>query len=58
MCGDKLNDAAITDDFTINAPITDYSAGPIIIPVRTNDAVVGRGFKIIYNQIPCQDVTE
>lgn len=53
-----MNDASITEDFTRNAPVTDYTAGPIIIPVRTNDAIVGRGFKIIYNQLPCQDVTE
>ncbi|KAG4077894.1 hypothetical protein HA402_013828 [Bradysia odoriphaga] len=58
LCGDKLNDGSVTDDFTISAPVADYSAGPIIIPVRTNDAVVGRGFKLIYQQLPCQDVTE
>lgn len=54
LCGEKFNDASITEDFSINAPVTDYSAGPILIPVRTNSEVVGRGFKLYYEQQPCQ----
>lgn len=56
MCGEKLNDAYLIEDFTKNAPVTDFSSGPIILPVRTNERYVGRGFKIWYTQQICGDI--
>ncbi|XP_055299975.1 uncharacterized protein LOC129567288 [Sitodiplosis mosellana] len=55
LCGEKLNDANRNDDLTANAVITDTSNGLNIIPVRTNDAGVGRGFRINYIQQLCED---
>lgn len=55
LCGERLNDASRNDDLTANAIITDTSNGLNIIPVRTNEAAVGRGFRINYIQIPCKD---
>lgn len=54
LCGEKLNDASRIDDLTLNAPIIDLSNGPIVLPMRTNDAFVGRGFRINYKLNPCQ----
>lgn len=54
LCGEKLNDASRIDDLTLNAPITDLASGPIVLPVRSNDAIVGRGFRINYKSNPCQ----
>lgn len=31
----------------------DTSAGPIVIQVRTDASVTGRGFKLFYMQNPC-----
>ncbi|XP_044260176.1 uncharacterized protein LOC123008447 [Tribolium madens] len=53
LCGDKLNDGSLIEDFTMNAPVTDSSAGPIVIPVRTDGSVTGRGFKLFYTQNRC-----
>lgn len=53
FCGEKLNDASRIDDLSLNAPITDLSNGPIILPVRTNEAYVGRGFRFHYLLEPC-----
>ncbi|XP_063924237.1 uncharacterized protein LOC135138242 [Zophobas morio] len=53
LCGDKLNDGSLIEDFTMNAPVTDTSGGPIVIPVRTDDSVTGRGFKLFYTQNRC-----
>lgn len=55
LCGEKLNDASRNDDLTSNAIITDTSNGLNVIPVHTNEATVGRGFRINYVQIPCDD---
>ena len=55
LCGERLNDASVTEDFTVNAPVTDYSNGPIVLSLRTNSEVVGRGFKLYYTQQTCQD---
>lgn len=55
FCGEKLNDASSIYDLRLNAPVTDLSNGPIVLPVRTNDAYVGRGFKFRYRQVSCQD---
>lgn len=38
----------------MNAPISDLSNGPIVLPFRSNDAFVGRGFRIHYELVPCQ----
>lgn len=38
----------------MNAPISDLSNGPIVLPFRSNDAYVGRGFRIHYELVPCQ----
>lgn len=54
LCGEKLNDASRIDDLTLNAPITDLANGPIVLPVRTNGAIVGRGFRVNYKLNPCQ----
>lgn len=54
LCGDRLNDASVTDNFTVNAPVVDYSFGPVVLPVRTNGNTVGRGFNLRYTQMPCQ----
>lgn len=55
LCGEKLNDASKNEDLTVNAIITDTTNGLNVIPVRTNEAGVGRGFRINYVQIPCED---
>lgn len=55
LCGEKLNDASRSDDLTENAIITDTTNGLNLIPIRTNNAFVGRGFRINYKQIPCQE---
>lgn len=55
LCGEKLNDASRSDDLSTNAVVTDTTTGLNFIPVRTNDAVVGRGFRINYVQIPCEE---
>lgn len=53
ICGEKLNDASRIDDLGSNAIVTDTTNGLNIIPVRTNDMTVGRGFRINYKQIAC-----
>lgn len=53
LCGEKLNDASLTEDFQVNAPVLDSFNGPIILPVRTNEETVGRGFKLYYEQQRC-----
>lgn len=60
LCGEKLNDANRNDDLTMNAIITDTTTGLNFIPIRTNEAAVGRGFRINYIQLACEDqpVTE
>lgn len=55
LCGEKFNDASRIDDLTVNADIVDTSSGLNFIPVRTNEATVGRGFRLNYVQIPCED---
>lgn len=53
LCGDKLNDASLTEDFQLNTPVVDNFVGPIVLPVRTNGDTVGRGFKLYFEQQPC-----
>ncbi|XP_062538544.1 uncharacterized protein LOC134206829 isoform X2 [Armigeres subalbatus] len=54
LCGERLNDGATTEDYTRNSPVTDDSGGPLVVGVRSNDATVGRGFKLRYRQDICQ----
>lgn len=53
LCGERLNDATIDPDYTRNYPVTDFSNGPFILQVRTNNAVSGRGFYLKYKQNLC-----
>ncbi|GAB0093103.1 uncharacterized protein DMENIID0001_081660 [Sergentomyia squamirostris] len=53
LCGERLNDGSRSEDFTKNFPVTDFSAGPMMLPVRTNSHTVGRGFKLTYIQNVC-----
>lgn len=53
LCGERFNDGTDTDDFTQNAAIRDVAAGPIILPVRSNEEYVGRGFLLTYKQELC-----
>ncbi|CAB3254779.1 unnamed protein product [Arctia plantaginis] len=53
LCGDRLNDGSVFEDFTINAPITDNNAGPIVVWFRSDEAYVGYGFKLFYQLNSC-----
>ncbi|XP_059471873.1 uncharacterized protein LOC132194549 isoform X2 [Neocloeon triangulifer] len=53
LCGEKLNDATTNIDFTVNAPVTDTTSGPFILPFRTNAGNVGQGFSLVYSQNAC-----
>ncbi|KAJ0183295.1 hypothetical protein K1T71_001271 [Dendrolimus kikuchii] len=53
LCGDRLNDGSILQDLSLDAPITDSSAGPIVIWFRSDEGYVGRGFKLKYKQNSC-----
>lgn len=58
LCGEKLNDASNDPDLRLNSLVTDITSGLNIIPVHTNDMIVGRGFRINYKQIPCNEQPE
>lgn len=49
-----MNDGRQVNDLTINAAIIDPSNGPIVLPIRTNDEYVGRGFRLNFKQIQCE----
>ncbi|XP_055608091.1 uncharacterized protein LOC129755553 isoform X2 [Uranotaenia lowii] len=53
LCGERLNDGSSTEDYMQNAPVMDDSAGPIVIPVRSDQEFVGRGFKLMFKQEVC-----
>ncbi|XP_075975318.1 uncharacterized protein LOC142976017 isoform X2 [Anticarsia gemmatalis] len=53
LCGDRLNDGSVFQDFTVNAPITDNSAGPIVVWFRSDESYVGTGFRLLYQQNSC-----
>ncbi|XP_053678107.1 uncharacterized protein LOC128728506 [Anopheles nili] len=55
LCGERLNDGSLVADFTINKPVTHTSAGPVVIAVRTDESIVGRGFKLTFKQLVCVD---
>ncbi|XP_073955150.1 uncharacterized protein isoform X2 [Choristoneura fumiferana] len=53
LCGDRLNDGSVIQDFALDAPVTDNSAGPIVVWFRSDEGYVGRGFKLHYQQNVC-----
>jgi hypothetical protein len=53
LCGFKLNDGSVTSNFNINVPVQSIMNGPIVVPVKTDNSTVGRGFKIYYFQEQC-----
>lgn len=53
LCGERLNDGSVTEDYTRNGPVNDDSGGPIIVPVRSDEQTVGRGFKLMFRQELC-----
>jgi hypothetical protein len=54
LCGFKLNDGSLTVNFNQNSPIRDYMNGPIVMPVKSDNSTVGRGFKLFYFQEKCE----
>ncbi|XP_068617450.1 uncharacterized protein [Battus philenor] len=57
LCGERLNDGSVLQDFYLNAPVTDVSAGPITVWFRSDEGYVGRGFKFHYQQNSCPITT-
>uniref|UniRef100_A0A182NVI9 CUB domain-containing protein n=1 Tax=Anopheles dirus TaxID=7168 RepID=A0A182NVI9_9DIPT len=55
LCGERLNDGSLVADASVNKPVTYTSAGPIVIAVRTDQSIVGRGFKLTYTQLVCTE---
>lgn len=53
LCGEKLNDGARSEDFSQNFPVTDEGAGPLVLQIRTNNIVAGKGFRLAYKQNLC-----
>lgn len=53
LCGSKLNDGSFSTNFNMNVPVQSYMNGPIVIPVKTNNDTVGRGFLIYFFQEKC-----
>lgn len=53
LCGSKLNDGSLTTNFNINVPVKSYTSGPLVIPFKTDNNTVGRGFKIYFFQEKC-----
>lgn len=53
LCGEKLNDGTSSWDYSRNFPVTDLAAGPLLLQVRTNSAVSGKGFRLAYKQNLC-----
>ncbi|XP_031766590.2 uncharacterized protein LOC113509880 [Galleria mellonella] len=55
LCGDRLNDGSVLQDFSLDASITDNNGGPIVVWFRSDGGYVGRGFKLHYQQNTCND---
>ncbi|KAF2358913.1 CUB domain [Trinorchestia longiramus] len=53
LCGTVLNDGSTDPKFTNNSPVTDRTNGPFIVKFVSNGQHVGRGFNVLYQQIPC-----
>ncbi|KAL4716114.1 hypothetical protein ACJJTC_013891 [Scirpophaga incertulas] len=55
LCGDRLNDGSVIQDFSLDAPVIDTNAGPLVVWFRSDEGYVGRGFKILYKQNICNN---
>lgn len=53
LCGNKLNDGSVTGNFNTNEPVLSNMNGPIVMPFKTDNSTVGRGFKLYYFQQKC-----
>ncbi|XP_050098917.1 uncharacterized protein LOC126579560 isoform X2 [Anopheles aquasalis] len=53
LCGDRLNDGSKELDFSLNSPVFHTIAGPVVVAVKTDQANVGRGFKLSFQQNVC-----
>ncbi|XP_039755012.1 uncharacterized protein LOC120629976 [Pararge aegeria] len=53
LCGERLNDGSVIQDFALDAPVTDDGAGPIVVWFRSDGVYAGRGFRFYYQQNPC-----
>ncbi|XP_050668490.1 uncharacterized protein LOC126967848 [Leptidea sinapis] len=53
LCGDRFNDGTVIQDFTLDAPVTDDSNGPVVVWFRSDSVYNGRGFKLQYQQNSC-----
>ncbi|KAI5645999.1 hypothetical protein NE865_01892 [Phthorimaea operculella] len=53
LCGERLNDGSVLQDFALDAPVTDIGAGPLVVWFRSDGGYVGRGFKLQYQQNSC-----
>lgn len=55
LCGEKLNDGSLSGNIKLNAPVTNYM-GPsiLIVPFKTDNTTIGRGFKLFYFQEKCK----
>ncbi|CAH0720029.1 unnamed protein product, partial [Brenthis ino] len=53
LCGERLNDGSVLQDFSLDAPVTDDGAGPILVWFRSDGIYSGRGFRLHYQQNNC-----
>nr|XP_034829453.1 uncharacterized protein LOC117986689 [Maniola hyperantus] len=53
LCGERLNDGSVIQDFSLDAPVTDDAAGPIVVWFRSDGVYTGRGFRFYYQQNSC-----
>ncbi|XP_038213999.1 uncharacterized protein LOC119833864 [Zerene cesonia] len=53
LCGERLNDGSVLQDFSLDAPITDDGVGPIVVWFRSDSVYTGRGFKLHFQQNSC-----
>lgn len=53
LCGDRFNDGSSELDFSMNSPVFHTIAGPVVVAVKTDQANVGRGFKLSFEQNVC-----
>ncbi|XP_035790560.1 uncharacterized protein LOC118465939 isoform X2 [Anopheles albimanus] len=53
LCGDRFNDGSKELDFSLNSPVFHTVAGPVVVAVKTDQANVGRGFKLSFEQNVC-----
>ncbi|CAG4929896.1 unnamed protein product [Colias eurytheme] len=53
LCGERLNDGSVLQDFSLDAPVTDDGVGPIVVWFRSDSVYTGRGFKLHFQQNSC-----